>query len=78
MQVYAMDGDNLRHGLNSDLGFLPEERSENIRRVGEGAAFYADAGLIAITAFISPTGSIVRPRARPRARPGEVGFMRYI
>ncbi|MBT3306277.1 MAG: adenylyl-sulfate kinase [Alphaproteobacteria bacterium] len=53
-QVYAMDGDNLRYGLNSDLGFSPSDRSENIRRVGEVAALYADAGLIAITAFISP------------------------
>ncbi|NQV82648.1 MAG: adenylyl-sulfate kinase [Rhodospirillales bacterium] len=53
-QVYAMDGDNLRYGLNSDLGFSPADRSENIRRVGEVAALYADAGLIAITAFISP------------------------
>ncbi len=54
MQVYAMDGDNLRHGLNADLGFSPEDRSENIRRIGEVAALYADSGLIAITAFISP------------------------
>ena len=53
-QVYAMDGDNLRYGLNSDLGFSHADRSENIRRVGEVAALYADAGLIAITAFISP------------------------
>lgn len=54
LQAYAMDGDNLRYGLNSDLGFSPADRSENIRRVGEVAALYADAGLIAITAFISP------------------------
>jgi len=53
-QVYVMDGDNLRHGLNSDLGFSHEDRTENIRRVGEVAALYADAGMIAITAFISP------------------------
>ncbi len=53
-QVYVMDGDNLRHGLNSDLGFSHEDRTENIRRVGELAALYADAGMIAITAFISP------------------------
>jgi bifunctional enzyme CysN/CysC len=52
--VYSIDGDNLRYGLNSDLGFSPDDRSENIRRVGEVAALYADAGLIAITAFISP------------------------
>ena len=53
-QVYVMDGDNLRHGLNSDLGFSHEDRTENIRRVGELAALYADAGMIVITAFISP------------------------
>lgn len=53
-QVFVMDGDNLRHGLNSDLGFSPEDRAENIRRVGEVAALYADAGMIAVTAFISP------------------------
>ena len=53
-QVYVMDGDNLRHGLNSDLGFSHQDRTENIRRVGELAALYADAGMIAITAFISP------------------------
>ena len=53
-QVYVMDGDNLRHGLNSDLGFSHQDRTENIRRVGELATLYADAGMIAITAFISP------------------------
>lgn len=53
-QVYVMDGDNLRQGLNSDLGFSHEDRTENIRRVGELAALYADAGMIVITAFISP------------------------
>lgn len=53
-QVYVMDGDNLRHGLNSDLGFSHQDRTENIRRIGELAALYADAGMIAITAFISP------------------------
>jgi bifunctional enzyme CysN/CysC len=53
-QIYVMDGDNLRHGLNSDLGFSHVDRTENIRRVGEVAALYAGAGMIAITAFISP------------------------
>lgn len=51
---YALDGDNVRHGLNANLGFSPEDRAENIRRVGEVAALFADAGLICITAFISP------------------------
>ncbi len=52
--VYVLDGDNVRHGLNSDLGFSPEDRQENIRRVSEVARLMNDAGLIVITAFISP------------------------
>lgn len=52
--AYVLDGDNVRHGLNSDLGFSPEDRKENIRRLGEVAALFADSGLITITAFISP------------------------
>ncbi|UJB65332.1 adenylyl-sulfate kinase [Acidovorax sp. YS12] len=51
---YVLDGDNVRHGLNSDLGFSPEARTENIRRVGEVAALFADAGLVCLCAFISP------------------------
>lgn len=51
---YVLDGDNLRHGLNCNLGFSPEDRGENIRRAGEVAALFADAGLICIAAFISP------------------------
>ncbi len=54
MQTYVLDGDNVRKGLCADLGFSPEARMENIRRVGEVANLMADAGLIAITAFISP------------------------
>jgi bifunctional enzyme CysN/CysC len=53
-QVYVLDGDNIRGGLNSDLGFSPEDRIENIRRIGEVATLFADAGFIVITAFISP------------------------
>lgn len=53
-QVYVLDGDNIRHGLNADLGFTHDDRTENIRRVGEVAALFADAGLICISAFISP------------------------
>ncbi len=53
-QAYVLDGDNVRHGLCSDLGFSPQERRENIRRVGEVAKLFADAGVICITAFISP------------------------
>ena len=51
---YVLDGDNVRHGLNRDLGFSPEDRSENIRRVAEVARLMNDAGLIVIAAFISP------------------------
>ncbi len=52
--VYRLDGDNDRHGLNKNLGFSAEDRAENIRRIGEVAKLFADAGLIAITSFISP------------------------
>jgi len=52
--TYVLDGDNIRHGLNKDLGFSPEDRNENIRRISEVANLFTDAGLIAITAFISP------------------------
>ncbi len=52
--AYVLDGDNIRHGLNKNLGFSPEDRTENIRRIGEVARLFADAGLIAITSFISP------------------------
>lgn len=52
--VYCLDGDNVRSGLNRDLGFSPEDRSENIRRVGEVAALFAQAGVIVICSFISP------------------------
>ncbi|MBX3483763.1 sulfate adenylyltransferase subunit CysN [Phenylobacterium sp.] len=52
--TYLLDGDNVRHGLNRDLGFTEEDRVENIRRVGEVARLMADAGLIVLTAFISP------------------------
>ncbi|CAH9079902.1 unnamed protein product [Cuscuta europaea] len=51
---YVLDGDNLRHGLNKNLGFSPEDRTENIRRVGEVAKLFADAGLICIASLISP------------------------
>ena len=52
--TYALDGDNVRHGLNKNLGFSPEDREENIRRIGEVAKLFADAGVLAMTAFISP------------------------
>ena len=64
--AYVLDGDNVRHGLCRDLGFSKEHRSENIRRVGEVAALFADAAVITITAFISPYRSD-RHRARQAA-----------
>lgn len=51
---YVLDGDNIRYGLNKDLGFSPEDRKENIRRIGEVAKLFVDAGLIVLSAFISP------------------------
>lgn len=51
---YILDGDNIRHGLNSNLGFSPGDRSENIRRVGEVAKLFTDCGIITLSAFISP------------------------
>lgn len=54
VRTYILDGDNIRHGLNKDLGFSPEDRTENIRRIGEVSKLFVDAGLIVMTAFISP------------------------
>lgn len=54
VHTYLLDGDNMRHGLNRDLGFSDDDRVENIRRVAEVARLFVDAGLIVITAFISP------------------------
>lgn len=61
---YVLDGDNIRHGLNANLGFSPEDRTENIRRVGEVASLFADAGLLCIVALISP---YIADRAQARA-----------
>jgi bifunctional enzyme CysN/CysC len=65
--VYVLDGDNVRYGLNADLTFSPRDRAENIRRIGEVAALFADAGMIAIAAFISPYRAD-RQRARGAAK----------
>jgi adenylylsulfate kinase len=54
VRAYILDGDNVRHGLNKNLGFSPEDRTENIRRIGEVAKLFTEAGMVAITAFISP------------------------
>ena len=63
-ETYTLDGDNLRYGLNANLGFSDEDRTENIRRVGEVAALFANMGFIVLTAFISP---FVADRARARS-----------
>jgi adenylylsulfate kinase len=52
--AYVLDGDNVRHGLNQNLGFSPEDRTENIRRIGEVAKLFTDCGIIVFTSFISP------------------------
>ncbi|SHH72795.1 adenylyl-sulfate kinase [Virgibacillus chiguensis] len=54
IHTYRLDGDNIRHGLNKNLGFTAEGRSENIRRIGEVSKLFIDAGVLALTAFISP------------------------
>jgi adenylylsulfate kinase len=54
MRTYVLDGDNVRHGLNANLGFSPADRKENIRRIGEVARLMVDAGLIVLACFISP------------------------
>jgi adenylyl-sulfate kinase len=74
MNTYVLDGDNIRHGLNSNLGFSPEDRVENIRRVSEVAKLMADSGVIAITAFISPY-RMDRLRAREIALEGNAEFI---
>ena len=70
--VYTLDGDNVRTGLNADLGFSPEDRQENLRRVGEVASLFADAGLVCVTAFISPYRD---ERARARIAAGSHPFI---
>ncbi|RBW68852.1 adenylyl-sulfate kinase [Bacillus taeanensis] len=54
IHTYILDGDNVRHGLNKNLGFSPEDRTENIRRIGEVSKLFVDAGVVTLTAFISP------------------------
>ncbi len=62
--AYVLDGDNIRHGLNRNLGFSPEDRAENIRRIGEVGKLFVDAGFILVTSFVSPYKA---DRARARA-----------
>ena len=68
--TYVLDGDNIRHGLNKNLGFSPEDRTENIRRIGEVAKLFVDAGVIVITSFISPYHED-RDKVRALLAPGE-------
>jgi adenylylsulfate kinase len=68
--TFILDGDNIRHGLNRNLGFSPEDREENIRRIGEVAHLFSQAGIINMTAFISPYRSD-RKKARDLANEGE-------
>jgi adenylylsulfate kinase len=68
--AYVLDGDNVRHGLNRDLGFSAEDRQENIRRLGEVAKLFTDAGAIVLTAFISPYRAD-RQRVRDLLAPGD-------
>src|SRR6266511_860868 len=74
MHTYVLDGDKIRHGLNSNLGFAPDDRVENIRRVSEVAKLMADAGTVIITAFISPY-RMDRSRAREIALEGNAEFI---
>ena len=67
---YVLDGDNVRHGLNQNLGFSPEDRTENIRRIGEVAKLFTDSGVIVFTSFISPYRSD-RDAVRAIMEPGD-------
>jgi adenylylsulfate kinase len=69
---FVLDGDNIRMGLNKNLGFSAEDRAENIRRIGEVAKLFADAGIITATAFISP---YLADRDKVRALMGQGGFI---
>src|SRR5262249_41961866 len=74
-QVFVLDGDNIRKGLSRDLGFSPADRQANLRRVGETAALFAQAGFIVTTAFISPTHA---DRALARAAASEYFHTVYV
>ena len=70
VHAFVLDGDNVRHGLNKNLGFSPADRTENIRRIGEVAKLFTDAGVVALTAFISPYRAD-RDQARAVMQPGD-------
>jgi len=75
--AYVMDGDNIRHGLNKNLGFSHEDRTENIRRISEVAKLFADAGVLVITSFISPYCED-RDRARALHKETEIPFIEIL
>ncbi|MFN7021206.1 MAG: adenylyl-sulfate kinase, partial [Phycisphaerales bacterium] len=78
--AYRLDGDNIRHGLNSDLGFSASDRHENIRRIGEVARLFADCGVVCLVSFISPYRAdreLVR-RLHESPAGGAVGPLRFI
>ncbi|MFN9630672.1 MAG: adenylyl-sulfate kinase [Cyanobacteriota bacterium] len=70
LACYVLDGDNIRHGLCADLGFSDADREENIRRIGEVAKLFLDAGVVVLTAFVSPF-RVDRDRARALVEPGD-------
>lgn len=70
--AYSLDGDNIRHGLNSNLGFTKEDREENIRRISEVAKLFADGGIVCLTSFISPFRQVSVYLRRPD-RPSSTG-----
>ena len=70
VRAFILDGDNVRHGLNKNLGFSPEDRTENIRRIGEVAKLFTDGGMVALTAFISPYRAD-RDQVRALVAPGD-------
>jgi len=72
VRAYILDGDNVRHGLNKNLGFSPEDRTENIRRIGEVAKLFTHAAVVTVTAFISPYRA---DRDQVRALMGEGDFV---
>ena len=72
IKTYTLDGDNVRHGLNKDLGFGPEARTENIRRIAEVANLMLDAGLVVLSAFVSP---YLKDRQAIKEVVGSEGFM---
>ena len=74
-RTYRLDGDNIRTGLNRDLAFSPDDRIENIRRIGEVASLFRDAGIINLTAFISPYR---RDREMARALADEHDFVEAV